>query len=495
MATLNGGQTQESDDDGDGDSDEGDGGETALLNTERRSCDSVSKRALEETTSHFVRGILVETVPTLVFATIGLTFTGELLERVSDWRALKRINELYILIPMLNNLKGNLEMNLSSRLSTAANIGDLDVVSTRRALLLGNLSLLQVQALIVSAIAALLSFLLGLIIPSTPEAPAVGRSFSVLKRRPSLPKPPALPDQLPSGLKECVILVVEWWYGVDFPTSMASASISGLVLGSFMCALILLCRMWNRNPDNITPPIASCLGDLLTLCIIGLVSSILIRTIDTALPIILLVAFGFCTAFSIILTLRNQHARPLIFLGWTPLLGAMVISSGAGFVLEQFVNQYDGFGLLSIVVGGLPGAVGSVHVSRLSTYLHASASKSFIDEKSTHDSRTTVTLTTLFLVTLPVSGLFLACLHLSGWMKLSFIFVAVFTVFFCLTVAMSLVVAHLLTQFLWRRNLDPDTYAMPIQSSLVDLLGQLMLVACFELAHALGANVKNIPTP
>lgn len=32
---------------------------------------------------------------------------------------MSRVDELFILIPVLNNMKGNLEMNLSSRLSTA----------------------------------------------------------------------------------------------------------------------------------------------------------------------------------------------------------------------------------------------------------------------------------------------------------------------------------------------------------------------------------------
>ena len=57
----------------------------------------------------------------------------------------------------------------------------------------------------------------------------------------------------------------------------------------------------------------------------------------------------------------------------------------------------------------------------------------------------------------------------------------------------SLTVARFLTQYLWRRDLDPDTYAMPIQSSVVDLVGQIMLVLCYEIAQVLGADVKSKP--
>lgn len=80
---------------------------------------------------------------------------------------MRAVDELFILIPMLNNLKGNLELVLSARLGTAAHIGVLDRRSTRRTLITGSLSLLQLQALCVSALAAIVSFVLGQALPDT----------------------------------------------------------------------------------------------------------------------------------------------------------------------------------------------------------------------------------------------------------------------------------------------------------------------------------------
>lgn len=57
----------------------------------------------------------------------------------------------------------------------------------------------------------------------------------------------------------------------------------------------------------------------------------------------------------------------------------------------------------------------------------------------------------------------------------------------------SLVVARVLTAYLWSRGFDPDMYALPIHSALMDLVGQLMLVVCFEIAQALGAKVRMMP--
>jgi solute carrier family 41 len=58
----------------------------------------------------------------------------------------------------------------------------------------------------------------------------------------------------------------------------------------------------------------------------------------------------------------------------------------------------------------------------------------------------------------------------------------------------SLLLAHGLTRALWRWNLDPDMHAMPIHSALMDLVGQLLLVACFEIMSHLGKDVE-VPEP
>jgi len=78
---------------------------------------------------------------------------------------MRTIDELIMIIPVILNLKGNLEMNLSARLGTAANVGQLDDPETRAGIILGNLSLLQVQATVVSFVAACMALVLGLIIP------------------------------------------------------------------------------------------------------------------------------------------------------------------------------------------------------------------------------------------------------------------------------------------------------------------------------------------
>lgn len=137
--------------------------------------------------------------------------------RHQRWKAMSQVDELIMIIPVILNLKGNLEMNLSARLGTAANIGELDKPSVRRSIILGNLCLLQVQATVVSFVAALVAFGLGSVIPDPGEAEMIvledpsESGFTIFTRRtlaaqalqkPRRPRPAPLPKVKASGLTE-----------------------------------------------------------------------------------------------------------------------------------------------------------------------------------------------------------------------------------------------------------------------------------------------------
>jgi solute carrier family 41 len=104
--------------------------------------------------------------------------------------------------------------------------------------------------------------------------------------------------------------------------------------------------------DNIAPPVAGCLGDLVTLSFLGAVSAVLILVIDTPIPLVLGVLVVTSALICARFTLRNPAVKGLIKEGWSPLFGAMVISSGTGIVLDLFVNRYEDFALLAVVISG-----------------------------------------------------------------------------------------------------------------------------------------------
>ena len=61
-----------------------------------------------------------------------------------------------------------------------------------------------------------------------------------------------------------------WLLGAS---SLVTASLASLILGSIMVGVILLSRKCGVNPDNVATPIAASLGDLTTLALLSSISS------------------------------------------------------------------------------------------------------------------------------------------------------------------------------------------------------------------------------
>ena len=101
--------------------------------------------------------------------------------------------------------------------------------------------------------------------------------------------------------------------------------------------------------DNIAPPIASCLGDITTLCLLTGVSFLYINLLQTPFILVIIIVAIFIGAIGwAILANKNPHVKPLLREGWSPLFGAMIISNGTGAVLDLFVNRYKDYGLLAV---------------------------------------------------------------------------------------------------------------------------------------------------
>lgn len=156
------------------------------------------------------------------------------------WEVYQNVSEVYILVPALLGLKGNLEMTLASRLSTQANLGHMDTKSQQWTLIVGNLALIQCQAMVVGLLASLAAVALGWL----PEA-----KFDI-------------------------------HHGLILGASaLVTASVASFVLGLVMSAVILLSRQMNINPDNVATPIAASLGDLTTLALLSWIASLLYNAI------------------------------------------------------------------------------------------------------------------------------------------------------------------------------------------------------------------------
>ncbi|MEQ2191950.1 hypothetical protein XENOCAPTIV_004801 [Xenoophorus captivus] len=171
-------------------------------------------------------------VPFLL-AGFGTVSAGIVLDIVQHWEAFQYITEIFILVPALLGLKGNLEMTLASRLSTAVNVGKMDSPIEKWNLIIGNLALKQVQATVVGFLAAVAAVVLGWI----PEG-----KFQ---------------------MSHAVLLC---------SSSVATAFIASLLQGIIMVGVIVGSKKTGINPDNVATPIAASFGDLITLAILAWIS-------------------------------------------------------------------------------------------------------------------------------------------------------------------------------------------------------------------------------
>ncbi|KAG2173204.1 hypothetical protein INT43_004578 [Umbelopsis isabellina] len=334
-----------------------------------------------------------QALPSLLISVAGLVIAGWLMDIFQHWTVFTQVSELFILVPVLLNLKGNLEMNLAARFSTSANLGDLDNKTTRNALVWGNLSLLQVQALIAGSIAGLFSFILGLV--THPEDA--------------------------NSLPESMLMI---------SSSMLSAAMSSFVLGVFMCALIIISRMFRINPgnvfDNIACPMASSLGDVVTLVILAGCSHALLASLGNL----------------------------------------------AGLVLERYVEQYKGLAMLTPILDGLAGNLGSIYASRISTSLHVGRVEDYKRVEWT-----------LLAMNIPVQVVFLLIIWLLNLGHLDFTIWFFLTYFLVsmLCTWLALKMGKFMTLAFWKRNYDPDNYVLPYLTATIDVIGTALLVASFSL--------------
>jgi solute carrier family 41 len=129
-------------------------------------------------------------------------------------------------IPVLLALKGNLDMTLASRLSTAAHTGIFNDTKKGLSLIGYNLAVLQVQAIVVGALASLVALILHACFGN------------------------------PISASHSIVLLT---------SSLVTATLSAFLLGLFTALLVMYSSRHHFNPDNFATPIVASLGDISTL--------------------------------------------------------------------------------------------------------------------------------------------------------------------------------------------------------------------------------------
>ncbi|XP_015670558.1 solute carrier family 41 member 2 isoform X1 [Protobothrops mucrosquamatus] len=401
-------------------------------------------------------------VPFLL-AGFGTVSAGMVLDIVQHWDVFRNITEVFILVPALLGLKGNLEMTLASRLSTAVNIGKMDSPIEKWNLIIGNLALKQVQATVVGFLAAVAAVILGWI----PE----GKYH----------------------LNHSVLLC---------SSSVATAFIASLLQGIIMVGVIVGSKKTGINPDNVATPIAASFGDLITLAILAWISQGLYDCLENYYYIAPLVGAFFLalTPMWIIIAAKHPATRIVLHSGWEPVITAMVISSIGGLILDTTVSDPNLVGIVvyTPVINGIGGNLVAIQASRISTYLHLHSVPGELPEEAKgcyYPCRTfcgtgvnNKSAQVLLLLVIPGHLIFLYTIHLmkSGHTSLTPIFIVVYLFTALLQVFILLWIADWMVHHIWKKGKDPDSFSIPYLTALGDLLGTALLAMSFHFLWLIG---------
>ncbi|MCL4134534.1 UNVERIFIED_CONTAM: hypothetical protein GTU68_010919 [Idotea baltica] len=393
---------------------------------------------------------------------LGMVGAGLVLDVVQHWDVFETITEIFIMVPALLGLKGNLEMTLASRLSTHANLGHMDSRKDCISMIMGNLALIQVS----SHRGGFLASVAAMVMSWIPEG-----NFDLLH-----------------SLLLCA-------------SALVTASLASFILGVIMVGVILVSKRCNINPDNVATPIAASLGDLTTLGLLAWIASLLFmaKGSNSWLAPLIIVGYLLSLPLWIWLASKNTHTKAVLYTGWTPVIAAMVISSLGGVILDYAVSTYKGIAVYQPVINGVGGNLVAVQASRISTSLHAvstlgrlprSVKKVCLNPISTFFGKDSHSKTARVLISLVIPGHLVFVYTISylkaGHTSLTMIFVSAYLLAAFLQVLILLYLAQIMILSMWREGIDPDNSAIPYLTALGDLIGTGLLAVSFHLLFLIG---------
>ncbi|XP_033237452.1 solute carrier family 41 member 1 isoform X4 [Drosophila pseudoobscura] len=405
--------------------------------------------------------ILLQVSIPFFLAGIGTIGAGIVLGKVEKWYVFKNVSELFILVPALLGLKGNLDMCLASRLSTQVNLGNMTSRQNVVRMIVGNIALVQVQAIVASFLVAMFAVSVG--------AAMTGEFYF-----------------------ENVMLLTA--------SAMFTATSSCFVLDFVLVAVILFSQKYQLNPDNLATPLAASIGDVVSISLLSFIASLLYENIKTHLWITFIVVTCYLVLLPmwVLIVMRNEYTRPVLKSGWVPVLSALCISGLGGLVLDAAVEVFDGFVVFQPIINGIGGNLVSVQASKISTMLHQSSIIGIIPPHTKiwewpwkalfKGVPYAKTARILIAMSIPGNILFIFTadylnMHAS---TVSWVFVVSYLLASFIQVTLLLYIAHIIVHAMWKWKIDPDNSAIPYLTALGDLLGSSLLAVAWIFTMSVG---------
>lgn len=371
----------------------------------------------------------------LVLASLGSLLGGIYLGTFSDM--LELLPGLMIMIPAAIGMRGNIFATLGSRMSTALHVGEISRLE-RAPVITGNIAASLFLTLIVSVLLAVIS-----------------RVAASIFNFASIPVVDLVVISVLGGVISSVFILV-------FTLLVAVQSFS---------------RGW--DPDNVTAPLITSVGDVITLpCLFAAVKFLPWKYFFFA-------GICVCCITCAVLLIKKKPAltTKIVKDSFFILVVSAVLSTGSGLVITSKINNFLLMSGLLILVppfleGG--GALGGILSSRLSTSLHLGMISPAV--KPSREAFQDFTVMTFLGITLfPAIGVlaYLAsrALHLE-FPDPTLVFAACFYAGLLIAIVVSFLSyysAILSTRF----GLDPDSVVIPMISGIMDFLGTNVLIFAF----------------
>ncbi|XP_043068776.1 solute carrier family 41 member 3 isoform X1 [Drosophila bipectinata] len=405
--------------------------------------------------------ILLQVSIPFFLAGIGTIGAGIVLGRVEKWYVFKNVSELFILVPALLGLKGNLDMCLASRLSTQVNLGNMTSRQSVVRMIVGNIALVQVQATVASFLVAMFAVSVG--------AAMTGEFY----------------------FENMMLLTA---------SAMFTATSSCFVLDFVLVAVILFSQKYRLNPDNLATPLAASIGDVVSISLLSFIASLLYEHIKTHLWITFIVVCCYLVLLPmwVMIVLRNEYTRPVLKSGWVPVLSALCISGLGGLVLDAAVEVFNGFVVFQPIINGIGGNLVSVQASKISTMLHQSSiigiipphTKIFEWPWRALFKGVPYAKTARILIAMSIPGnilfIFAADYINMSTSTVSWVFVVSYLTASLVQVMLLLYIAHIIVHAMWKWKIDPDNSAIPYLTALGDLLGSSLLAVAWLFTMSVG---------
>ncbi len=267
---------------------------------------------------------------------------------------------------------------------------------------------------------------------------------------------------------------------ISFLGSLIAATI---MLGSTF-AIYELAHRKGWDPDNITVPLITSIGDIVTIPSLFLGTFIILRIrayVNIAGEVIIILAI-----VSFILMLRSKENFKKIVLQSILIIAAVsLIECGSGLVLQGYIGR------LAIVPATLillpafldeGGNIGSIFASRLTTQLHLGlAEPEYHLNESVGESF--LTSYVISFIVYPVVAIVSVILgKLTGVIEVGSKLIVLASLFAGIALITTIsIIVFVLAVFFYKQDIDPDNVLIPIVTSLADVTGVISLMLSLHL--------------